>query len=109
MKLGMDVYRARPDAIKALTALETLLQDNGIEQSLIELVKTRVARINGCGFYTRGHSQDAREHREAEERLYALDAWREVPFYTDRERGALAWTEAVTLVSERHGSDDVYD
>ncbi len=109
MKLGMDLNRAAPEAIKALSALETLLQDNGLEQSLIELVRTRASQINGCGFYIRDHVEDAREHGETEERLYALDAWREAPFYTDRERGALAWTEAVTLVSETHVSDDVYD
>jgi AhpD family alkylhydroperoxidase len=109
MKLGMHPYQAAPEAIKALSALEAMLQDNGLEQSLIELVKTRASQINGCGFYTRRHAQDARQHGEAEGRLYALDAWREAPFYTDRERGALAWTEAVTLVSERHDPDDVYD
>jgi AhpD family alkylhydroperoxidase len=109
MKFGMDLYQAAPEAIKALSALETLLQDNGLEQSLIELVKTRTSQINGCGVYTKRHAQDAREHGETGERLYALDAWREAPFYTDRERGALAWTEAVTLVSERYPRDDVYD
>jgi AhpD family alkylhydroperoxidase len=109
MKPGMDVYRAGPEAIKALSALEILLQDNGLEQSLIELVKTHVSSINGCGFYTGRHSRDAREHSESEERLCGLDAWREGPFYTDRERSALAWAEAVTLVSETHTPDDVYD
>jgi AhpD family alkylhydroperoxidase len=85
MKPGMDVYRAGPEAIKALSALEILLQDNGLEQSLIELVKTHVSGINGCGCYTGRHSQDARKHSEAEERQYALDAWREEgPFFTDR-------------------------
>jgi AhpD family alkylhydroperoxidase len=109
MKLGMDLYQAAPEAIKALSALEAMLQDNGLEQSLIELVKTRASQINGCGFYTRRHAQDAREQGEGEGRFYALDAWREAPFYTDRERGALAWTEVVTLISETHDSDDVYD
>jgi AhpD family alkylhydroperoxidase len=109
MKFGMDLYQAAPEAIKALSALETLLQDSGIEQPLIELVKTRVSQINRCGFYTRRHARDTRERGEAEGRLYALDAWREAPFYTDRERGALAWAEAVTLVSKTHDPDDVYD
>jgi AhpD family alkylhydroperoxidase len=109
MKLSMDPYQAAPEAFKALSALETLLQDNGLEQSLVELVKTRASQINGCGFYTRRDAQDAPECGETEGRLYALDAWREAPFYTDRERGALAWTEAVTLVREAHDPDEVYD
>jgi AhpD family alkylhydroperoxidase len=109
MKLGMSPDQAAPEAIEALSALETMLQNNGLEQSLIELVKSHASHINGCGFYIKRHAQDARKHSDTEERLYALNAWREAPFYTDRERGALAWTEAVTLVSEMHASDDVYD
>jgi alkylhydroperoxidase family enzyme len=109
MKLGVDPHQAAPEGIKALSALEAMLQDNGLEPSLIELVKTRASQINGCGFYTRRDAQDAGEQGEGEGRFYALEAWREAPFYTDRERGALAWTEAVTLVSERHDPDGVYD
>jgi AhpD family alkylhydroperoxidase len=75
---------------------------------LIHLVKTRASQINGCAFCIHMHTRDARALGESEERLYLLDAWRESPLYSDRERAALAWTEAVTLVSETHVPDDVY-
>jgi AhpD family alkylhydroperoxidase len=108
MKPRMNFYQAAPETIKALTALETLLQGSGLEQSLIELVKTRASQINGCAFCINMHTQDARKHGETEQRLYLLNAWHEAPVYTDRERAALAWTEAVTLISETHAPDDVY-
>ena len=108
MKPRLNFFQAAPETIKALTALETHLQGSGLEQSLIELVKTRASQINGCAYCINMHTQDARKHGEAEQRLYLLDAWREAPIYTDRERAALAWTEAVTLISETHAPDDVY-
>jgi AhpD family alkylhydroperoxidase len=85
------------------------VQASGLEQSLIELVKTRASQINGCAFCINMHTQDARKHGETEARLYLLNAWREAPGYTERERAALAWTEAVTLISETHAPDDVYE
>src|SRR5215813_13804412 len=109
MKPRMNYYQAAPDTMKAMMALEELIQSSGLEQSLIELVKTRASQINGCAFYINMHAQDARKRGETEQRLYLLDAWREAPFYTDRERAALAWTEAVTLISETHAPDDVYN
>src|SRR5580700_12067005 len=109
MKPRMNFYQAAPDTIKALTALETQIQASGLEQSLIELVRTRASQINGCAFCINMHTQDARKHGETELRLYLLDAWREAPAYTDRERAALAWTEAVTLVSETHVPDEAYE
>jgi AhpD family alkylhydroperoxidase len=109
MKPRMNFYQAAPETIKALSALETLLQGSGLEQSLIELVKTRASQINGCAFCINMHTQDARKHGETEQRLYLLNAWHEAPVYTDRERAALAWTEAVTLISETHAPDDIYD
>ncbi len=109
MKPRMNFYQAAPETIKALTALETLLQDSGLEQSLIELVKTRASQINGCAFCINMHTQDARKHGETEQRVYLLNAWREAPVYTDRERAALAWTEALTLISETHAPDDIYN
>jgi AhpD family alkylhydroperoxidase len=109
MKPRMNFYQAAPDAIKALITLETQIQSCGLEQSLIELVKTRASQINGCAFCINMHTQDARKHGETEQRLYLLNAWREAPLYTDRELAALAWTEAVTLISETHAPDDVYD
>ena len=109
MKPRMNFYQAAPDTIKALSALETQVQASGLEPSLIELVKTRASQINGCAFCINMHTQDARKQGETEQRLYLLNAWRESPVYTDRERAALAWTEAVTLISETHAPDDVYE
>jgi AhpD family alkylhydroperoxidase len=109
MKSRINFYQAAPDTLKALMALETQVQGSGLEQSLIELVKTRASQINGCAYCINMHTQDARKHGETEARLYLLNAWRESPGYTDRERAALAWTEAVTLISETRAPDDVYE
>jgi AhpD family alkylhydroperoxidase len=109
MKPRLNAYQVAPDAVKALTALEAYVQGSGLEQSLIELVKTRASQINGCAFCINMHTQDARKRGETEERLYLLNAWRESPVYTDRERAALAWTETVTLVSETHVPDEAYE
>ena len=108
MKPRMNYLQAAPDTMKALMALENQIQSSGLEQSLIELVKTRASQINGCAFCINMHTQDARKRGESEQRLYLLNAWRESPCYTDRERAALAWTEAVTLISETHVPDEVY-
>src|SRR6201987_1735182 len=109
MKPRMNFYQAAPDTIKALTALEAQIQASGLEKSLIELVKTRASQINGCAFCINMHTADARKQGETEQRLYLLNAWRESPLYTERERAALAWTEALTLIAETHAPDDVYD
>ena len=82
---------------------------SGLEPGLIELIKTRASQINGCAYCLHMHTRDARARGESEERLYLLDTWRESPLYTDRERAALAWTEAVTLVSQTRVPDDVYE
>lgn len=100
---------AFPDGMKALLALEGAIQTSGLEQCLIEIVKTRASQINGCAYCIHMHTHDARSHGESEERLYLLDAWRESPLYSERERAALEWTEAVTLVSETHVPDSVYE
>ena len=105
----MIYFQAAPDTLKALLALEAQVQCSGLEQSLIELVKTRASQINGCAYCINMHTQDARKHGETEARLYLLDAWRETPVYTERERAALAWTEAVTLISETRAPNDVYE
>lgn len=81
----------------------------GLEPALVELVKMRASQINGCAYCLDMHSKDARAAGETEQRLYALTAWRETPFFTDRERAALEWTEAVTLVSQNHVPDDVFE
>jgi AhpD family alkylhydroperoxidase len=109
MKPRLNPYQAAPEAMKSIGALEAYVQSSGLEPSLIELVKTRASQINGCAFCLHMHTHDARARGETEERLYLLDAWRESPLYTERERAALAWTEAVTLVSQTHVPDAVYE
>jgi len=97
-----------PGAYRAMLALERYVHQSGLESSLLELVKMRASQINGCAYCLDMHSKDARAAGETEQRLYVLPAWRESPFYSDRERAALAWTESVTLLSETHVPDDVY-
>ncbi|HLG81546.1 MAG TPA: carboxymuconolactone decarboxylase family protein [Bradyrhizobium sp.] len=109
MKPRMNFYQAAPDTVNALMALENQVASSGLEQSLIELVKTRASQINGCAYCINMHTQDARKHGETEQRLYLLNAWRESPVYTERERAALAWTDAVTLISQTHAPDDLYE
>ena len=109
MKPRMNYYQAAPDTIKALVALETQIQSSGLDKSLIELVKTRASQINGCAYCINMHTQDARKQGETEQRLYLLNAWHESPLYTDRERAALAWTDALTLIAETHAPDDLYE
>ena len=104
----MNFMQAAPGTIKALMALEAQIQGSGLEQSLIELVKTRASQINGCAYCINMHTSDARKHGETEQRLYLLNAWREAPAYSERERAALAWTEAVTLIADTHAPDDIY-
>jgi AhpD family alkylhydroperoxidase len=92
-----------------MAGLEAYVKESSIEAPLRELVKMRASQINGCAYCLDMHSKDARAAGETEQRLYVLPAWEEAPFYTDRERAALAWTEAVTLVSETHIPDDVFE
>jgi AhpD family alkylhydroperoxidase len=92
-----------------MMALERYVQHSTLEPSLIELVKLRASQINGCAYCIDMHTKDARAAGESEQRLYALSAWQETPFYSARERAALAWTEAVTLVAGEHVPDDVYE
>ena len=109
MHSRMEYLKVAPGVSQAMSQLERQVRESGLEASLLELVKTRASQINGCAFCLDMHTKDARARGETEQRLYALSAWRETPFYTDRERAALAWTEAVTLVSETHVPDDVYE
>lgn len=109
MKPRLNAYKVDPRAMKAMMGLEDYVQESGLERSLIDLVKTRASQINGCAYCIHMHTRDARNLGETEERLYLLDAWHESPLYTERERAALAWTEAVTLVSQTHVPDDVYE
>jgi AhpD family alkylhydroperoxidase len=109
MKARLNPYAAAPETMKAVAAIEPAVVASGLEASLIELVKTRASQINGCAYCIHMHTKDARAHGETEERLYLLNAWRESPLYTERERAALAWTEALTLISETHAPDDLYE
>ena len=89
--------------------LERYVRESGLEPALLELVKMRTSQINGCAYCLDMHSKDARAAGETEQRLYLLNAWREAPFYTERERAALAWTEALTLISENDVPDEIYN
>jgi len=109
MQPRMNAVKVAPGAYQAMLALENYVRKSSLEQSLLELVRMRASQINGCAYCLDMHSKDARANGETEQRLYTLDAWRETPFFTERERAALAWTEAVTLVSKDHVPDNVYE
>ena len=108
MSERIDYAGAAPGALRAMFGLEKYVRGCGLEASLLELVKMRASQLNGCAFCLDMHSKDARAAGETEQRLYLLSAWREAPFYTPRERAALAWTEALTLVADGHVPDEVY-
>jgi AhpD family alkylhydroperoxidase len=109
MKQRLNFVEAGGGAARAMFGLEAYLATCGLEQSLLHLLKLRVSQINGCAYCIDMHSKDLRAEGETEQRLYLLDAWRESPFYSERERAALAWAEAVTLVTEVHVPDEVYE
>lgn len=109
MEARLDIRHAPPGILKAMLGLETYLSGCGLPRELLDLVYLRVSQINGCAYCLDMHSKDLRAAGETEQRLYLLDAWREAPFYSDRERAALAWAEAVTLVTEGHVPDEVYE
>jgi len=104
----MDAFAADPASMQAMLALEAHVQKSGLERSLMELVRMRASQVNGCAYCLHMHSSDARAHGETEARLYLLSAWRESRLYTPRERAALAWTEALTLVADSHAPDEDY-
>lgn len=104
----IDFYSASPAAIKAMLTLEGSVTKLGLEPSLLELVKMRASQLNGCAFCLDMHSRDARKAGESERRLHVLPAWRETTLFTPREQAALAWTEALTLVTQGHASDADY-
>ncbi len=109
MKARMDYRNASPEGAKAVSALHGFVHRCGLERSLLELVKLRASQINGCAHCIDMHTKELRADGESEQRLYLLSAWREAPMYTERERAALAWTEAVTLVADTHVPDEVYE
>jgi len=108
MKQRIDYKKIAPDGFKAMLNLENYVRNSGLEHSLLELVKTRVSQINGCAHCLDMHTKDARAAGETEQRLDVLAAWRDAPFYSDRERAALAWAEAVTQLSTRDIADELH-
>lgn len=108
MEARLNAFKVAPKAYQAMSALQQYVNGCGLEESLMELVKMRASQINGCAYCLDMHSKDARANGESEQRLYLLDAWREAPFYSERERAALEWTEALTKITEGHVPDAVY-
>jgi AhpD family alkylhydroperoxidase len=109
MTSRLDPFGAAPALMQGWLEFGKNVLNSGLEESLMELVKIRASQINGCAACLKMHTAAARQKGETEERLYLLDAWRESPLYTPRERAALAWTEALTLLPDTHAPDDVYD
>jgi AhpD family alkylhydroperoxidase len=109
MSPRLNYVHAAPDAVRAMNALDAQAKKTSLERPLLELVRMRVSQINGCAYCLDMHSKDARAGGESEQRLYVLDAWREAPFYSERERAALAWAEALTLIADGHAPDEVYE
>jgi AhpD family alkylhydroperoxidase len=109
MQTRLDYGKAAPGSVQAMYKLEKYVEESGLERPLLELMKTRVSQINGCAFCIDMHTKDARAAGETEQRLYGLSAWREAPYYSERERAALAWAEVVTLISQTHASDEEYE
>jgi len=108
MSERLDYRLANPRALQGMFRLEQAARQGGIEQPLLELVRMRASQINGCAYCLDMHSKDARAEGESEQRLYTLSAWRETSFFSERERAALAWTEALTLIAQNDVSDDLY-
>ena len=109
MKARINYSKADPKALPLLLAVEAHIGTSSLEPRLLHLVKMRASQINGCAFCLDMHSKDARADGETEQRLYSLDAWEEAPYYNERERAALEWTEAITLLSNGHVPDSTYE
>lgn len=105
----IDSSKVNPGAYRAMFGLEKYVRESGLELALLDLIKVRASQINGCAYCLDMHWKDARARGESEQRLYSLDAWRETSYYTERERAALAWTEAVTLIAATHVPDELYE
>jgi AhpD family alkylhydroperoxidase len=109
MRSRIEFIKAAPELLEAIQPLNDYVHNCGLEPSLIDLVVIRASQINGCAYCIDMHTKDARARGETEQRIYELDAWRETPFYSEREMAALAWTEAVTLIANGHVPEDVYE
>jgi len=109
MEPRIDYLKSGRGVIEAMLGVEKYLRQSGLEESLLNLIRMRASQINGCAYCLDMHWKDARSLGESEQRLYGLDAWEESPYYTERERAALAWTEALTNIREGHVADEVYE
>lgn len=109
MSQRLDFYRASPNAIKALLSLEDHIRKSSLEKPLIELVRLRASQINGCAYCVHLHDSDARKADETAQRLATVCVWQESPFFTDKERAALAWTESLTLIAQTHVPDTSWE
>lgn len=109
MATRLNYTKAASEAYRAMSQLEHYVRNCGLERSLLELMKIRASQINGCAYCLDMHTKDARAAGESEQRIYLLSAWQEAPFYSERERAALEWTEALTLISENHVPDEIYE
>jgi AhpD family alkylhydroperoxidase len=109
MQPRLDAGKFSPEGYRAVYAVEQYVRHCGLESKLLQLARLRASQINGCAYCIDMHTKDARAEGESEQRLYALSVWQETPFFTDRERAALAWTEAVTQVGKDHVPDEVYE
>jgi AhpD family alkylhydroperoxidase len=109
MRERLNYYKAAPDGVKALRQVGAYLQTSGLETGLLHLVYLRASQINGCAFCVDMHTREALRDGEQEKRLHMLVVWRESPLFTERERAALGWTEAVTRLEHTHAPDDVYE
>jgi AhpD family alkylhydroperoxidase len=109
MQSRLDYPKVAPEVYRAMLQLEKTINSSGLEDILLDLVRLRVSQINGCAFCIDMHAKDLRARGESEQRIYLLNAWRESPFYSERERAALAWAEAVTLITEDHVPDQLYE
>jgi AhpD family alkylhydroperoxidase len=109
MEARFNYLKSAPGVFKVMLAQSQYLHECGLEESLLNLVDLRASQMNGCAYCLDMHWKDLRASGEAEQRLYSLDAWRECPFYTERERAALEWTETLTLITNGHVPDEIYD
>ncbi len=109
MKHKLNYSKVLPEGLRVMNALDHYSQNCGLEPSLLDLIKLRASQINGCAYCIDMHTKDARTGGETEQRLYSLSVWREAPFYTDRERAALVFTEAVTLIANQRVPEEVYE
>ncbi len=109
MRQRIDFTKVSPDAYKAMAPLQAYVDKSGLDHKLLSLIKIRASQINGCAYCIAMHTRDARKIGETDERMHLLDAWREAPIYTAREQAALAWTEALTLLTDGHVPDAVFE